>query len=103
MIRQPPRSTRTDTLFPYTTLFRSHGNPAGETEAHELRAKFNGVGERGVREFLNQDRWDAIDTRNFSHAKLLRGQPLHILVGQADALIFHVARKDERTPCILRA
>src|SRR3546814_2050876 len=24
MIRQPPRSTRTDTLFPYTTLFRSH-------------------------------------------------------------------------------
>src|SRR3546814_3149763 len=28
MIRRPPRSTRTDTLFPYTTLFRS--NHAGE-------------------------------------------------------------------------
>src|SRR3546814_4361843 len=26
MIRRPPRSTRTDTLFPYTTLFRSRGN-----------------------------------------------------------------------------
>src|SRR3546814_29629 len=26
MIRRPPRSTRTDTLFPYTTLFRSLGN-----------------------------------------------------------------------------
>src|SRR3546814_17288102 len=25
MIRRPPRSTRTDTLFPYTTLFRSKG------------------------------------------------------------------------------
>src|SRR3546814_14703941 len=25
MIRRPPRSTRTDTLFPYTTLFRSPG------------------------------------------------------------------------------
>src|SRR3546814_17450278 len=25
MIRRPPRSTRTDTLFPYTTLFRSLG------------------------------------------------------------------------------
>src|SRR3546814_15475725 len=25
MIRRPPRSTRTDTLFPYTTLFRSWG------------------------------------------------------------------------------
>src|SRR3546814_12539532 len=24
MTRRPPRSTRTDTLFPYTTLFRSH-------------------------------------------------------------------------------
>src|SRR3546814_1835997 len=30
MIRRPPRSTRTDTLFPYTTLFRSV--PAGATE-----------------------------------------------------------------------
>src|SRR3546814_8145869 len=32
MIRRPPRSTRTDTLFPYTTLFRSAregGNPGG--------------------------------------------------------------------------
>src|SRR3546814_808332 len=29
MIRRPPRSTRTDTLFPYTTLFRScHRSPA---------------------------------------------------------------------------
>src|SRR3546814_7001498 len=27
MIRRPPRSTRTDTLFPYTTLFRSHRPP----------------------------------------------------------------------------
>src|SRR3546814_11068240 len=26
MIRRPPRSTRTDTLFPYTTLFRSMGD-----------------------------------------------------------------------------
>src|SRR3546814_6919143 len=26
MIRRPPRSTRTDTLFPYTTLFRSHAS-----------------------------------------------------------------------------
>src|SRR3546814_15425472 len=25
MLRRPPRSTRTDTLFPYPTLFRSHG------------------------------------------------------------------------------
>src|SRR3546814_12917416 len=30
MIRRPPRSTRTDTLFPYTTLFRSHRQRAGQ-------------------------------------------------------------------------
>src|SRR3546814_19156016 len=29
MIRRPPRSTRTDTLFPYTTLFRSNGLKPG--------------------------------------------------------------------------
>src|SRR3546814_5005921 len=29
MIRRPPRSTRTDTLFPYTTLFRSDGADVG--------------------------------------------------------------------------
>src|SRR3546814_9767099 len=30
MIRRPPRSTRTYTLFPYTTLFRSLSRDAGE-------------------------------------------------------------------------
>src|SRR3546814_14152750 len=30
MIRLPPRSTRTDTLFPYTTLFRSYNELKGE-------------------------------------------------------------------------
>src|SRR3546814_18796003 len=29
-IRRPPRSTRTDTLFPYTTLFRSYSPRPGE-------------------------------------------------------------------------
>src|SRR3546814_19010924 len=29
MIRRPPRSTRTDTLFPYTTLFRSQESAGG--------------------------------------------------------------------------
>src|SRR3546814_15183409 len=34
MIRRPPRSTRTDTLFPYTTLFRSAG-PLPDSSAVE--------------------------------------------------------------------
>src|SRR6056297_2176114 len=37
MIRRPPRSTRTDTLFPYTTLFRSQrGQPVLEAARLEL-------------------------------------------------------------------
>src|SRR3546814_8051234 len=32
MIRRPPRSTRTDTLFPYTTLFRSGQNTLRQCE-----------------------------------------------------------------------
>src|SRR3546814_5904017 len=36
MIRRPPRSTRTDTLFPYTTLFRSRR--AHAALAHAVRA-----------------------------------------------------------------
>src|SRR3546814_3651740 len=40
MIRRPPRATRTDTLCPYTTLFRSHG---GAQVAVMLRTqKFEG-------------------------------------------------------------
>src|SRR3546814_19078899 len=42
MIRRPPRSTRTDTLFPYTTLFRSDvRDRRGELDmAHALAAYF---------------------------------------------------------------
>src|SRR3546814_13848470 len=36
MIRRPPRSTRTDTLFPYTTLFRSG---RGEVGPHRRRLR----------------------------------------------------------------
>src|SRR3546814_16169281 len=34
MVRRPPRSTRTDTLFPYTTLFRSPAFGEEEVAAH---------------------------------------------------------------------
>src|SRR3546814_3214359 len=41
MIRRPPRSTRTDTLFPYTTLFRSLPDRA---EAQDVAAQAGGHG-----------------------------------------------------------
>src|SRR3546814_13494200 len=39
MIQRPPRSTRTDTLFPYTTLFRSTLNPYNPFAAEGTRAQ----------------------------------------------------------------
>src|SRR3546814_10121184 len=50
MIRRPPRSTRTDTLFPYTTLFRSperfalrdHGGPRRNHERADDRTTGDG-------------------------------------------------------------
>src|SRR3546814_20207474 len=42
MIRRPPRSTRTDTLFPYTTLFRSAGRVA-EVQGHGLAIDGNAL------------------------------------------------------------
>src|SRR3546814_18019119 len=52
MIRRPPRSTRTDTLFPYTTLFRSPlaarpqegvavDDPGGDTERNAVAGRWH--------------------------------------------------------------
>src|SRR3546814_16586866 len=47
MIRRPPRSTRTDTLFPYTTLFRSldvaNRLPEGSIHGHETSIHWHGI------------------------------------------------------------
>src|SRR3546814_15171622 len=45
MIRRPPRSTRTDTLFPYTTLFRSFAQPE-VLQVHPLLLSLRGSGRR---------------------------------------------------------
>src|SRR3546814_2324977 len=39
MIRRPPRSTRTYTLFPYTTLFLSCAVPANADSQHPIRGR----------------------------------------------------------------
>src|SRR3546814_20880475 len=43
MIRRPPRSTRTDTLFPYTTLFRSQPSPRTGRTSHRGYTGMSGV------------------------------------------------------------
>src|SRR3546814_13915060 len=48
MIRLPPRSTRTDTLFPYTTLFRSLLEVVGEVHVPDLLLAGPGGSQRVV-------------------------------------------------------
>src|SRR3546814_3663184 len=84
MIRRPPRSTRTDTLVPYTTLFRSAhaGKPVNDVGAPRRR-----------REVPRQDRQEVIDLA-LLHRRVLRrtgdGD-----VGGADQR--QVARSEEHT------
>src|SRR3546814_20635232 len=84
MIRRPPRSTRTDTLFPYTTLFRSPvrcdiaGHRAAEAEVLERAGEGEYLAAHGqaakldqqavVQQRLLDDRLDRKSTRlNSSH------------------------------------
>src|SRR3546814_10034494 len=61
MIRRPPRSTLTDTLFPYTTLFRSNA-----------RAQFNSL--KGVRAYLyTVSRNDSLNFLKSSRSRKLDG------------------------------
>src|SRR3546814_2604615 len=65
MIRRPPRSTRTDTLFPYTTLFRS------SAELDALTGTFN---RRTIDQWL---------VRSFGEAER-DGQPISVLFVDMD-------------------
>src|SRR3546814_3882043 len=69
MIRRPPRSTRTDTLFPYTTLFRStsEGNNQGYTPEGSGVPEVGGVA--GV------SRWRAVYSRVNRWRRPCRGEP----------------------------
>src|SRR3546814_14183388 len=49
MIRRPPRSTRTDTLFPYTTLFRSQASCGGRDRASGLYRRHVHAADHGSR------------------------------------------------------
>src|SRR3546814_3885587 len=77
MIRRPPRSTRTYTLFPYTTLFRSDAR-SRRAGRHRPRAR-RGQAARGdpPRRAPHRDRLDGQEARRRCHARrrLIRRQP----------------------------
>src|SRR3546814_12751641 len=47
MIRRPPKSTRTDTLFPYPMLFRSSSPPTMNARLTELQAEVERLRDKG--------------------------------------------------------
>src|SRR3546814_5793896 len=73
MIRRPPRSTRTDTLFPYTTLFRSAEVVEGVEVASRRRHLRRRLGRHGFVEY--------------AVAQRLGGADLGGILGQADTQI----------------
>src|SRR5690348_17603307 len=75
MIRRPPRST----LFPYTTLFRSHGPAAGRRPANSVRAVGEPTRNRPcrVRRFA-RDEGNRNDTRSEEHTSELQS-PVHLV------------------------
>src|SRR3546814_5053482 len=108
MIRPPPRSTRTDTLFPYTTLFRSllgarragclrHVAAAQDEDADALILGTEGLGglaDLQCRERLLQ-RGGQLPHRNIVARHDLRAQRLRDLVGGAAAR--DRARRDRKS------
>src|SRR3546814_10517639 len=76
MIRRPPRSTRTDTLFPYTTLFRSNRPSEYRGSGHRLSS--------------------GISSPN-RHGRPRRSLPLRVILVASDPHPINV-----RAPCALR-
>src|SRR3546814_13600935 len=83
MILRPPRSTRTDTLFPYTTLFRSGGDAACQVGAGHIREIADdrrcAVSCLGLR--LSADLKDGVHARRGSHEKDT-GRLYHQILGR---------------------
>src|SRR3546814_14232598 len=85
MIRRPPRSTRTDTLFPYTTLFRSHlADHLGDANVVLMR----GHGYTTVGSSVVQAVYHAIYTKKNCEIELAArtlGEPAFLSPGEAEA------------------
>src|SRR3546814_6409476 len=97
MIRRPPRSTRTDTLFPYTTLFRSaHLQPA-----LQLRLQFD-KGAAKVWQFTERctRALVSVDTTccAAASAAICSAELRSIFCGDLIAVMYQRVRPDEGVP-----
>src|SRR3546814_18695515 len=93
MIRRPPRSTRTDTLFPYTTLFRSCASSLPSTNLTYL------IADRGAP--YKRDSFQAVGTIAFEFGSVIVAkdspyQTLAVLIAEANARPGSVRRSAAR-------
>src|SRR3546814_13389808 len=100
MIRRPPRATRTDTLFPYTTLFRSNRvpwRPPGRQVSDGIAAEVETIGHHFA-DFRRAILESAEGTKPLgAHQNPVRiGDDLHIA---AHGLIGHRIEKIGRASC----
>src|SRR3546814_2348235 len=103
MIRRPPRSTRTDTLFPYTTLFRSWlvgkmglgADPRIADEAHAIRlAEEAEAGFHGVEAARDRAGFAAIVQNAEGRMMLVRAHGNHFAARPVDASVIGKLDKD---------
>src|SRR3546814_11674231 len=87
MIRRPPRSTRTDTLFPYTTLFRSQ---AGSVIAASLITGLNSDLPGLVTAQVTENVYDSVTGRTLllpQGSRLIGSYDSVVAFGQSRALV----------------
>src|SRR3546814_12132950 len=83
MIRRPPRSTLTDTLFPYTTLFRSPAFVVGRRRRHDVDHLVR-IGEVAVAVLVRKA--ELHFSRRREHARKSGVIAQRVLVGAANAV-----------------
>src|SRR3546814_7705454 len=105
MIRRPPRSTRTDTLFPYTTLFRSRRRSFGASSRGD---GLRGVSASGAPPAMKSraachDGSPSVQKPMPSMVAVRRGPsggPEHeraVVAAEAEGVVHRVARSEEHT------
>src|SRR3546814_11204770 len=103
MIRRPPRSTRTDTLFPYTTLFRSRRR--GAAVADRVRCQTGQPDDPACEQGSGvSDRVSAVDVGPWRAAWLRRVSQRHLRLrdGRAQRRILSQGRRAERKSVVWR-
>src|SRR3546814_13235428 len=87
MIRRPPRSTRTNTLFPYTTLFRSEDVTVGELNAE--------LAELRIPKGVERDQLERQATKAIVERKLLADEARNRKLHESPAYLLQKRRTDE--------